>query len=225
VNCAPHSNAGPSLWLQISAGDSTYQSRFQNKSLGFSTKWIFISYTFRNNWQKRCIKKIQAGEFMGIRQIKIILVAVIALLCLVYAGQNVANLEAAYQSFAYVLGNVDHTVYASSFIPSITNPALIWIALVIVVGSEFLAGLLAASGAITMWSARNASAEEFNQAKKFALLGSALGVVIWLGFFGVGGGAAFQMWQTAIGAASLEGAFQFSTSCAIVFIIVSLPDA
>ena len=169
-------------------------------------------------------KKNQAGDFMSIRQIKIIFVAVIALLCLVYAGQNVANIEAAYQSFAYVLGNVDHTVYASSFIPSITNPALIWVALVIVVGSEFLAGLLAAGGALNMWSARNASAEEFNQAKKFALLGSALGVVIWLGFFGVGGGAAFQMWQTAIGAASLEGAFQFSTSCAIVFIIVSMTD-
>ena len=174
----------------------------------------------------RCVSaKNQVGEFMNVRQIKIFFVVIIALLCLVYAGQNVANLEAAYQSFAYVLGNVDHTVYTSSFIPSITRPALIWTALVIVVASEFLAGLLAARGALAMWSARNASAEEFNQAKKFALLGSALGIVIWLGFFGVGGGAAFQMWQTAIGAASLAGAFQFSTSCAIVFIIVSMTDA
>jgi predicted small integral membrane protein len=94
--------------------------------------------------------------------------------------------------------------------------------LVIVVASEFLAGLLAARGALAMWSARNAPAEEFNLAKKYALLGSGLGVVIWLGFFGVGGGAAFQMWQTAIGAASLEGAFQFSVSCAIVFIILQI---
>jgi predicted small integral membrane protein len=174
----------------------------------------------------RCVSaKNQVGEFMNVRQIKIFCVVIIALLCLVYAGQNVANLEAAYQSFAYVLGNVDHTVYTSSFIPSITSPALIWTALVIVVASEFLAGLLAARGALAMWSARNASAEEFNQAKKLALVGSGLGVVIWLGFFGVGGGAAFQMWQTAIGVASLEGAFQFSTSCAIVFIIVSMTDA
>jgi predicted small integral membrane protein len=158
------------------------------------------------------------------RHIKIIFVAIIALLCLVYAGQNVANLGAAYQTFAYVLGNVDHTVYASSFIPSITSPALIWAALIVVVGSEFLAGFLAASGTLAMWSARNASVEEFNQAKKYALLGCALGIVIWLGFFGVFGGAVFQMWQTAIGAASLKDAFQFFVSCAIVFIIVKMED-
>ncbi len=148
----------------------------------------------------------------------------ISLLCLVYAGQNIANLDAAYQSFVYVMGNVDHTVYASSFIPAITSPALIWTALVIVVGCEFLAGLLAAAGALAMWSARHASAEEFNHAKKYALLGSGLGIIIWLGFFGVIGGAFFQMWQNAIGAASLAGAFQYSVSCAIVFIIVGIAD-
>ena len=161
---------------------------------------------------------------MGTRELKTIFVAIIALLCLAYATQNVVNLDAAYGSFAYVMSNTDHAVYGASFMPAITSPALLWVALVLVVGLEFLAGLLAAKGTFAMWGARNASADEFNQSKKHALLGCSLGIVIWLGFFGVFGGAFFQMWQTAVGAASLEGAFQFSTSCAIVFIIVSMTD-
>lgn len=161
---------------------------------------------------------------MFLRYLKIDFTIIIALLCLVYAGQNIANLEAAYQTFAYVMGNVDHAVYTSSFVPSITSPVLIWLALVTVVSLEFVAGLLAAKGALDMWSARKASAEAFNKAKKYALLGSGLGIVIWMGFFGVIGGALFQMWQTEIGSASLEGAFQFSVSCAIVFMILSMTD-
>jgi len=162
---------------------------------------------------------------MGVRQLKIIFVLIIALMCLAYATQNVVNLDAAYQSFVYVMGGADHAVYQASFMPAITSPALIWPALILVVGCEFLAGLLAAKGAVSMWSARNASAEEFKRSKKFALLGSGLGIIVWMGFFGVFSGAFFQSWQTTAGALSLEGAFQYSVSCAIVFIIVNMDDA
>lgn len=162
---------------------------------------------------------------MGIRHLKIIFVVIISITCLAYATQNVVNLDAAYQSFVYVMGSADHAVYGSSFMPAITSPVLIWAALILVVGCEFLAGLLAAKGALSMWSARNDSAAEFNWSKKYALLGSGLGIVIWMGFFGAFGGAFFQMWQTTVGALSLEGAFQYSVSCAIVFIIVNMDDA
>jgi len=161
---------------------------------------------------------------MYLRLLKVVFVILIALLCLVYAGQNVANLESAYRLFVYVMGNTDHTAYAASFGPSITSPLLIWGALTLVVAAEFLAGLLAAKGALDMWSARQAPAESFNAAKKFALLGCGLGIVVWLGFFGVVGGAFFQMWQTSAGDASMDGAFQFFMSCAIVFIITSMPE-
>ncbi len=95
---------------------------------------------------------------MQIRLLKTIFVAIIALLCLAYATQNIVNLDAAYASFAYVMSNADHAAYAKSFMPAISSPALLWIALVLVVAFEFLAGLLAARGALSMWSARNASA-------------------------------------------------------------------
>ena len=161
---------------------------------------------------------------MNIRTLKTIFVAIIALLCLAYATQNIVNLDAAYASFAYVMSAVDHVAYPKSFMPSISNPALLWAALSVIVVCEFLAGILAAKGAISMFAARDASATEFQVAKKHALAGCALGVIVWLGFFGVFGGAFFQMWQTEIGKASMEGAFQFFVSCAVVFIIVSMPD-
>ena len=83
---------------------------------------------------------------MAIRHLKIVFVAFISLLCLFYAAQNVANLDACYQVFAYVLGAVDHEVYPDSFFPAIQSPALIWLVLVVVVALEFTAGLLAAKG-------------------------------------------------------------------------------
>ena len=161
---------------------------------------------------------------MAIRHLKIIFVAFISLLCLFYAAQNVANLDACYQAFAYVMGAVDHQVYPDSIFPAVQNPALIWLVLVLVVTLEFVAGLLAAKGAWDLWGARKAPAADFNDAKTYALLGCGAGIVVWLGLFAVFGSALFQMWQTEVGGGSMDDAFQFFTACALIFVIVNGAD-
>jgi predicted small integral membrane protein len=161
---------------------------------------------------------------MAMRYFKIDFVILISLLCLIYAGQNVVNLDACYQTFAYVMSNADHQAYPDSFFPAIQSPTLIWLMLILVVGLEFTAGLLAAKGAWDLWGARKASASSFNAAKKYALLGCSTGIIVWLGLFLVFGGALFQMWQTQIGAGSLANSFQFFMACGLVFIIVNLDD-
>jgi predicted small integral membrane protein len=161
---------------------------------------------------------------MAIRLLKIVFVTFVSLLCLFYAAQNVANLDACYQAFAYVLGAVDHQVYPDSIFPAIQSTVVIWLVLVVVVGLEFVAGILAAKGAWDLWIARKAPAIDFNGAKTYALIGCGIGIVIWLGFFAVFGGALFQMWQTEIGAGSMDDAFQFFVSCAFIFLIVSSVD-
>lgn len=161
---------------------------------------------------------------MAIRYLKITFVALIALLCLIFAAQNVANLDACYQAFAYVMGMVDHQVYPGSFFPPVQNPALIWLMLVLVISLEFAAGLLAAKGSWDLWVARKAPAATFNAAKTFALLGCGTGIVVWLGLFLAFGGALFQMWQTSAGALSLAGAFQYFGACAFIFLIVNSAD-
>ncbi len=161
---------------------------------------------------------------MAMRYFKINFIILISLLCLFYAGQNVANLEACYQTFAYIMSNADHQAYPVSFFPAIQSPALLWLTLILVVGLEFIAGLLAAKGAWDLWGARKAPAASFNAAKKYALLGCSAGILVWLGLFTVFGGALFQMWQTEVGAGSLANAFQFFMACGLVFIIVNLND-
>lgn len=161
---------------------------------------------------------------MAIRYLKIVFVAFISLLCLFYAAQNVANLDACYQAFVYVMGRVDQQIYSNSIFPAIQNSALLWLVLILVVGFEFAAGFIAAKGAWNLWCVRNAPAAEFNGAKTYALVGCGLGIVVWLGFFAVLGGAAFQMWQTEIGGASMEDAYQFFGACALIFLIVNSAD-
>ncbi len=161
---------------------------------------------------------------MAKRYLKTVFVALISLLCLFYGTQNVVNIEACYQAFAYILGAVDHQVYTHQVIPAIENSAAIWLALVIVVGLEFVAGLCAAKGVWDLWRARNGSADEFNAAKTYALIGCGLGIVIWLGLFSVIGGALFMMWQTDVGSGSLANAYQFFGACAFIFVIVSMRD-
>ena len=161
---------------------------------------------------------------MAIRLLKIAFVASISLLCLIYAAQNVANLEACYQAFAYVLGQADHLVYPDSVFPAIQSSLITWLALTLIISLEFAAGLLAAKGVWDLWVVRKAPAEDFNGAKIYALLGCGMGIVVWLGFFAVFGGALFQMWQTEAGGASMDDAFQFFTARALVFLIVSSAD-
>jgi predicted small integral membrane protein len=157
---------------------------------------------------------------MNTRNLKIILVSFVSLGALLWAIQNVVNLESAYQSVAYVTSNADHTAYPKSIGPAFESPVLIWSALIIILIGEFAVGLLAARGAYDMYSSRGKSAAEFNASKRFAILGCGAAVIVWFGIFTVIGGAFFQMWQTEIGDASFTGALQYAIINAAILIFV-----
>jgi predicted small integral membrane protein len=161
---------------------------------------------------------------MTIRLLKAGLVGWVAVLCIAYATHNIVNLEHAYAAVAYTLGQHDHQVYPGSFVPAITQPALIWLALGIILLGEYAAGFVAARGAWDLWRNRRADASSFNAAKTWAVLGPGLGVVVWFGLFGAIGGAIFQQWQTQAGALSLEGAFQYAGGCALIMLFVAMDD-
>jgi predicted small integral membrane protein len=161
---------------------------------------------------------------MNIRLLKIILVEFVALLALLYATQNIVNIEAALSVVGAVLSMEGHEYYASSLGPAITHPVLVALATWTIIAFEYAAGLFAAKGAWDMWKTRSAPAEQFNASKANALLGAGIGVIVWLGLFGVIGGAYFQMWQTELGANSLAGAFQYAMMCAVVLIFVNMAD-
>lgn len=162
---------------------------------------------------------------MAIRYVKILLVVFVGLMALLYGVQNLVNLKAAHQVVAAVLAMADHEYYASSLGPAITSPFVSGLALATIIAGELAAGVVALKGARDLWANRNAPAAAFNGAKTWALLGCGIGMIVWFGFFLSIGGAYFQMWQTQLGAMSLEGALQYFVSCALIFIIVNMADA
>lgn len=161
---------------------------------------------------------------MTIRHFKCLFVLLLALMCLVYAFQNIANIDACYQAIAYVLSMQEHTVYPDSIMPTIEASFLVWLVVILIITTEILAGLVLLKGAWDLWSARLADAMTFNRAKKYTLIGASIGIIVWFGYFAVFGGALMQMWQTQAGAMSLNGAFQYFASCVFIWLIVNSSD-
>ncbi len=161
---------------------------------------------------------------MHVRYLKIMFATITSLMALTYVTQNMVNAEAAQQAIIYVMSGADHTVYAKSFGPKFSHPALGWIVVVIIFSLEYAAGLLIAKGAWDMWQARHANFQTFAASKKWAQIGCGVGVLVWFGLFGVIGAAFFQMWQTTVGTGSMNGAFQYFVSCAITLLFINQPD-
>lgn len=162
---------------------------------------------------------------MPIRALKMVLLAFVAVLCLVYAAQNLVNLQAAHGFVAGMSGMVGHEAYPERIGPAVTAPLLTWSMLGLIIALELAAGVCAAKGACDLWRARRAPADAFHRAKQWGVFGCGLGIVIWFGIFSAIGGAYFQMWQIPAGAAVLENAFWFSAQLGIILLVVNAPDA
>ncbi len=158
------------------------------------------------------------------RWIKILLAAFVAMMCVFYALQNIVNLQAAYGFVAYVAGMADHAAYPAHFGPPITASALVWAMLWIIIGLELLAGALAAKGAFDLFTARAATADEFQAAKQSAIAGCGVAVLVWFGLFGAIAGAYFQMWQTEAGNNALQGSFWYSMQAGLAWLLIAARD-
>lgn len=161
---------------------------------------------------------------MAIRYLKIILVAFVGLQGLLYVAGNTANWDMGLGAVGYVVGQVEHEVYGVKIFPAITNPALVTVAFLAILAGELLVGLLCLKGAWNMWAFRKASAEAFNASKTYAVMGTAMAMVVWFGGFIVIGGALFQMWQTELGGSSFRDSFVFAGTAGLILVFVTNPD-
>ena len=165
-----------------------------------------------------------SGNALTHRYLKIALTLSVALLALFYVAHNFANWSAAQAAIGYVFGLNDHVAYPNSLAPPVTNPALIATALVVICAGELAAGVVSLIGAFQLWTARKADFAGFAAAKQMAVLGAGIAGLVWFLLFAVIGGALFQMWQTDVGASSLEGAFQFSGLALLTLIYLTQPE-
>lgn len=158
------------------------------------------------------------------RIVKALLVLFIGLHALIYALQNVANLNEAHAALGYVLSGADHEVYPRTSFFHVTSPAVHWAALALIIAGEAAIGFFGIKGAWDMIAARNGTIQEFHSAKRAGLWAAALALLVWFGFFMTFGAAYFQMWQTEVGAGSMEGAFMYSMASVITMLFVYLTD-
>ena len=159
-----------------------------------------------------------------IRLVKIILIVFVGLQGLFYFIANTLNFEYALMAVEEILSQRDSPVYQNHIIPPITNPILTKAALIAIMTGELLVGLISFKGALDLFAVRNASAEAFNNAKTYAILGCAMALIVWFGFFTVIATALFQMWQGQVGAGSFQGAFIYLGTSAFVMLFVNQPD-
>lgn len=158
------------------------------------------------------------------RYIKIALAAFASLFCLFYGIQNIANLGPAEWFVGTMTAMDGHEAYPSTFAFAVKSPVLVKVMLWIIILLELAAGLLAGKGAIDLFAKRNASSEDFNAAKSFALAGTGLAVIVWFGIFGAFGGAFFQMWQVDAGLNALRDASFFALQHGVVWLMIRAED-
>jgi len=158
------------------------------------------------------------------RLLKIALAASASVFCLFSTVLSLFNLDPAFGFVQLMVGMEGHEAYPNHFGPAIRSPIIIWLMLIIIIFLEFAAGALAGKGAIDLWKAKNGSSEDFNNAKRYALAGTALAVFIWFGIFSAIGGAYFQMWQTELGAGPLSNSAWFSIQHGILWLILRQAD-
>lgn len=159
-----------------------------------------------------------------IRIIKIVLAAFVALFGLIYALQNIVNLQAAFGFVALMASMPEQVAYSKSIGWPITSPLVVWAMLWIIIIIELAVGALAAKGVFDMLQARTADAAAFNKAKTCAIRACGLGVMLYFGVFTVFGGAYFQMWQVAAAQGPLSHATGFSIQFAALFLIFAAKD-
>lgn len=104
------------------------------------------------------------------------------------------------------------------------NSLLVMLGFLFIAGGKLAGGVLCLVGAWQMWLARRASGEVFDGAKRFAVVGCAVLLVLFFGGFMYLANQFFMGWRTELGEASATGAFQLGTSVALILLFLNQPD-
>lgn len=157
------------------------------------------------------------------RNLKIIAALFIGLMGLLAFLNNLFNISSA-QSFVGAVISAPEQPYYKIIGPTFAAGWQGWLGLIVIMAGELTAGVLGLIGAAKLFGTRSAVHSEFHNAKSLAIMGGAVGMVVWYGFFIVLGEVYFNMWQTEIGLGSVNGAFRYGTVCAVLMFFISMRD-
>jgi predicted small integral membrane protein len=134
---------------------------------------------------------------MPIRLSRILLMLAITLWLALVAFGNITD-------YGSNLVFVQHVLAMDTILPdarihyrAIHAPWLQQSAYLLIIAFEVVAAVLCGIGSWRLWRARASSAAAFHRAKRVAVLGLSLGVLLWLGGFMAIGGEWFGMWMSS----------------------------
>lgn len=134
---------------------------------------------------------------MSMRLSRIVLTATIALWLALVAFGNITD-------YGSNLVFVQHVLAMDSIFPgagihyrAIHSPLLQHAAYLLIIATETVAAALCGAGAWRMWRQRRAPAPAFARARRLAVAGLSLGLLLWLGGFMAIGGEWFGMWMSS----------------------------
>lgn len=146
---------------------------------------------------------------MIVRLGKIAVLAAIALWIALVAFGNLSDYGSNWPFVQHVLAM--DTIFPDAHIRyrAIHSPLLQHTAYALIIAVEVLAAVLCWLGTWRLWRARQGTTVAFQRAKRIAVLGLALGVLLWLGGFVAIGGEWFGMWMSSQWN-GIESAFRFA---------------
>ncbi|TIS47650.1 DUF2165 family protein [Mesorhizobium sp.] len=160
---------------------------------------------------------------MTLRLSKIVMCLCLAAFAFLVAFGNITDYGSNFAFVQHVL-SMDTTFPGNALMyRSITNPALWTAGYWLIILGEVLTCLLYLLATWSLWRARKASAQDFNDAKKFAVIAATMGFLIWYFGFMVVGGEWFAMWQSSIWNGQ-QKAFMFYITMLAALIFVIQPD-
>ena len=150
---------------------------------------------------------------------KVIMVASLGLFALLVTFDNITDYDTNYAFVRHVL-SMDTTFPGNALLyRRITSPTLWQVGYALIIAGEGLSGIGLAVAARCVRS----DSIRFNHAKRFVIIGAALGFVVWFFGFMVVGGEWFSMWQSPTWNGQ-EAAFRFYMTILAVLIFINQPD-
>lgn len=159
-----------------------------------------------------------------LRNAKMGLVVSVALWGFVGVFQNVIDWDGTFAAVRATTSMVTFEGGATHW-QATSNPVVVWIGALFIMLSKLAAGVMCAIGALNMWRARAGDALAFTAAKKVALTGCAIAVIMLFGGFVVIAESWFELWRSDVMRGPvLETAFRYGGMITLIALFVATKD-
>jgi predicted small integral membrane protein len=164
-------------------------------------------------------------ENLMLKKVKSIMILTIALWGFVGTIHNIVDWDGTLGAVGAATSMASITGGADSW-QATSNPLVIWTGALFIMLSKLVTGVLCTIGAIGMWCAKDSDNQAYYAAKKMALTGCAVAIIMLFGGFIVVAESWFELWrsESMIGPV-LQSAFRYGGMIGLIALFVASNDS